>query len=237
MGEKILFVEDSTDLGDLTKQYLETKGFSVNWFTDPIAALAAFKKESTAFSLCLLDVQMPLKSGFELATDIIKVNSQIPFVFLTARVEKKDKLFGLNIGAADYITKPFDIDELVLRIRNIVKRTGQHKSEEANPNDVFIGDVIYNKELLTITLPDKKTVSLTVRESELLQYFLDNRSRRIKKEELLIALWGENDYFFGRSLDVFISRLRKILSQSKLISINNVYGAGYIFSVRTSEWS
>lgn len=233
--EKILFVEDSTDLGDLTKQYLETKGFSVNWFTDPNTALATFKKEANSFSLCLLDVQMPLKSGFELAEDIQKINSLVPFVFLTARVEKKDKLSGLDIGAADYITKPFDIDELVLRIRNIIKRTGQHKSEEVNPNDILIGDVVYNKELLTIALPDKKTVSLTVRESELLEYFMNNRNRRIKKEELLVALWGENDYFLGRSLDVFISRLRKILAHSALISISNVYGAGYVFNVRAAE--
>ena len=231
MMERILFVEDSTDLGDLTKQYLETKGFSINWFTDPSTALLAFKKEANAFSLCLLDVQMPLKSGFELASDILKINSLVPFVFLTARSEKKDKLFGLDLGAADYITKPFDIDELVLRIRNIIKRTGQYKSDEVNPNYVMIGDITYDKEMLAIILPDKQTVSLTMRESELLEYFINNRNRRVKKEEILIALWGENDYFLGRSLDVFISRLRKILVRSTQVSISNVYGAGYIFKV------
>ena len=235
MTERILFVEDSTDLGDLTKQYLETKGFAVNWFTNPQTALVAFKKEAHAFSLCLLDVQMPLKSGFELAEDISRINSLVPFVFLTARAEKKDKLFGLDIGAADYITKPFDIDELVLRIRNIIKRTGHRTTENTNPNVVAIGDIFYNKQLLSISLPDKETVSLTVRESELLEYFLNNQNRRIKKEELLVALWGENDYFLGRSLDVFISRLRKILAKSKQVSISNIYAAGYIFEIARAK--
>lgn len=232
MTERILFVEDSTDLGDLTKQYLETKGFAVNWFTNPQTALVAFKKEAHAFSLCLLDVQMPLKSGFELAEDISRINSLVPFVFLTARAEKKDKLFGLDIGAADYITKPFDIDELVLRIRNIIKRTSTYNIEAKASAEVVFGDVIYNKERLTITLLDKQVTTLTLRESQLLEYFLDNKNKRISKEDILIKLWGQNDYFLGRSLDVFISRLRKVLAGSSLVSISNVYGAGFIFNVQ-----
>ena len=231
MTERILFVEDSTDLGDLTKQYLETKGFSVNWFTDPNTALKMFQKEPQTYSLCLLDVQMPLKSGFELAEGISKINSVVPFVFLTARSEKKDKLLGLDLGAADYITKPFDIDELVLRIRNIIKRSGNQIVEKENQRGLAIGDLVYNKDLLTIVTPDKKIVSLTVREAELLEYFMNNKNRRIRKEEILVALWGQNDYFLGRSLDVFISRLRKILATSTKVSINNIYGAGYIFEV------
>jgi DNA-binding response OmpR family regulator len=166
-----------------------------------------------------------------MAQEILKFDSLVPFVFLTARAEKKDKLLWLDIGAADYITKPFDIDELVLRLRNIIKRTKQHQPDDSNGSILVIGDIVFNKDLLTITQPNKKTVSLTIRESELLEFFIKNRNRRIKKEEILLALWGENDYFLGRSLDVFISRLRKILAVSTQVSISNVYGAGYIFKV------
>lgn len=231
MTKKILFAEDSYDLGNLIKQYLEMKGFTIDWFVDPDKALQAFKSHPKDYSLCLLDVQMPQKSGFELAKEVIRIDDAIPFVFLTARTEKQDRLLGLDIGAADYITKPFDIDELVLRIRNITKRTGGSQAEEAGTHDIAIGDIVYNKERLTVTLPDKKISTLTLRESQLLEYFVNNKNRRIKKEEILIALWGQNDYFLGRSLDVFLSRLRKILSQSKLVSISNVYGAGYVFNI------
>lgn len=233
--KKILFAEDSYDLGNLIKQYLEMKGFAIDWYVDSEEALEAFKTSPKAFSLCLLDVQMPNKSGFELAQEVSRLAPDTPFVFLTARTEKQDRLLGLDIGAADYITKPFDIDELVLRIRNIIKRTGGLPAEAVVPNDNTIGDILYNKERLMLTLPDGKTTTLTLRESELLEFFANNRNRRIKKEEILIALWGENDYFLGRSLDVFISRLRKILASSAQVSISNVYGAGYIFNVAKGE--
>lgn len=231
MSKKILFVEDSFDLGNLVKQYLESKDFLVDWYTEPNKALQAYKKSSRDFYLCLLDVQMPVKSGFQLAQDIMQIDATIPFVFLTARTEKKDRLQGLGIGAADYITKPFDIDELVLRIRNIIKRAVTYPQEEVKQSATLIGDVVYNRERLTITLPDNRVTSLTLRESQLLEYFVTNCNRRIKKEEILVALWGQNDYFLGRSLDVFISRLRKILSGSFKISIQNVYSAGYIFTI------
>ncbi|MDQ3278954.1 MAG: response regulator transcription factor [Bacteroidota bacterium] len=237
MTKKILFAEDNSDLGNLIKQYLEMKGFSIEWFLDSNEALLAFKSRPKDFALCLLDVQMPQKSGFELAKDVISINDAMPFVFLTARTEKQDRLQGLDIGAADYITKPFDIDELVLRLRNIMKRTGGQQAEEKNPNVINIGDIVYNKERLTILTPDQKISTLTLRESELLEFFLRNKNRRIKKEEILVALWGENDYFLGRSLDVFISRLRKILSASNLASITNVYGAGYIFNLTEKQQS
>ena len=230
MTKKILFAEDNNDLGNLIKQYLETKGFNIEWFMDSNEAIKAFRQHPTDYAMCLLDVQMPHKSGFELAREVVRINDDIPFVFLTARTEKQDRLLGLDIGAADYIVKPFDIDELVLRIRNIIKRTSGHQPEETCRN-IPIGDIVYNKEQLTLTLPNNKVVTLTLRESELLEYFQANKNRRIKKEEILVALWGVNDYFLGRSLDVFLSRLRKILSNSSRVSISNVYGAGYIFTI------
>jgi len=230
MTKKILFAEDSYDLGNLIKQYLEMKGFAIEWYVDSTEALKAFQRCPKDFALCLLDVQMPHKSGFELAKEVGRIDDAVPFVFLTARTEKQDRLLGLDIGAADYITKPFDIDELVLRIRNIIKRTTGQQAEQ-KPQGIVIGDVLYNKEQLTLALPDGRVTTLTLRESELLEFFLNNKNKRVKKEEILLALWGENDYFLGRSFDVFLSRLRKILAISSKVRINNVYGAGYIFTV------
>ncbi len=235
LHEKILFVEDEPDLGSLIKQYLETKGFEVEWFDNPKAALKTFKENASQYSLCLLDVQMPKKSGFELAENILSIRNNIPFVFLTARTDKKDRIFGLNIGAADYINKPFDIDELAIKLKNIIKMTTGAHSTKPPLSSYFIGDLLYDKEHLTITTPDKKVTKLTIREAELIEYFNANKNKRIKKEDILVSLWGENDYFFGRSLDVFISRLRKLISTSKATSISNVYGAGYIFNVEDKE--
>ncbi len=235
MTEKILFVEDEQDLGSLIKQYLETKGFDIDWYDNPRNALKAFRENASTYGLCLLDVQMPQKSGFELAENIVKIKEHIPFVFLTARTEKKDRLIGLNIGAADYISKPFDIDELALKLKNILKMTSGAVAPKVQLSSYMIGDILYNREQLTVTTPDKKITKLTTREAELIEYFYQNKNKRIKKEDILIRIWGENDYFLGRSLDVFISRLRKIFAQSKKISLSNVYGAGYIFNVDNEE--
>lgn len=232
MTEKILFVEDEQDLGSLIKQYLETKGFDIDWYDNPKAALKAFRENASLYGICLLDVQMPQKSGFELAENIVNIKENIPFVFLTARTEKQDRLAGLKIGATDYISKPFDIDELALKLKNILKMaSGASAPKAPQLSSYMIGDILYNREQLTVTTPDKKTTKLTTREAELIEYFFQNKNKRIKKEDILVRIWGENDYFLGRSLDVFISRLRKIIGHSSKVSLSNVYGAGYIFNV------
>ena len=231
MNEKILFVEDEPDLGSLIKQYLETKGFDIDWHDNARSALKSFQENTSLYCLCLLDVQMPQKSGFELAEDILKVKDSIPFVFLTARTDKKDRLSGLSIGAADYITKPFDIDELAIKLKNIIKMTTGIGNTRSSLSSFRIGDILYDREHLTVTTPDSKVIKLTSREAELIEFFYSNKNKRIKKEDILIRIWGVNDYFLGRSLDVFISRLRKIISNSKTVTLSNVYGAGYIFNV------
>ena len=231
MSERILFVEDEPDLGSLIKQYLETKGFDVDWYDNPKTAFKIFRENPCGFGLCLLDVQMPEKSGFELAENILILNNSIPFVFLTARTDKKDRLRGLTIGAADYINKPFDIDELAIKLKNIIRMTSGVPTPQAHLSSYMIGDIFYDSEHLTITTSDKKITKLTIREAELIEFFYKNKNKRLRKEDILISIWGENDYFLGRSLDVFISRLRKIISSSKTISLSNVYGAGYIFNV------
>ncbi|MDM8176776.1 MULTISPECIES: response regulator transcription factor [Olivibacter] len=230
MKHSLLFVEDEQDLGNVVKQYLEFMNFNVIWCMSAHEALLHYQ-QSHSYDLLIIDVQLPDYNGFELAEKIIKENKTQAFLFLTARNEKKDRIHGLHIGADDYINKPFDIDELVLRIKNIIKRNNKEIRPEILPGELQIGDLIFQKELLKLSLPNKKAVSLTLREAELLEYLHLNSNRILKREEILLHLWGENDYFLGRSLDVFISRLRKALTHSTRVNIENVYGVGFIFSV------
>lgn len=234
MKNKILFIEDQEDLGNVVKQYLEISGFDVTWCTNGSKALKTFTANANSFDLLIIDIQLPGMNGFEIAELIAKEKENIPFLFLTARNEKKDRLHGLKIGADDYITKPFDIDELVLRIKNIIKRNSHHitPEKEIPTADIQIGDIILHKELLKLSIKNATPISLTLREAELLEFLWKNKNRVLKREEILLQLWGENDYFLGRSLDVFISRLRKLLHTSKSVSIDNVYGIGFIFNVK-----
>lgn len=233
MKHKILFVEDQEDLGNVIKQYLEAMNFEVEWCLNGKDAYRTFLAKKQLFDILIIDIQLPEMDGFELAELIVKENASIPFLFLTARNEKKDRLHGLKLGADDYISKPFDIDELVLRIKNIIRR--KHPTEEnavAQNADIPIGDIVIHKDLLRLSIGGGKPIPLTVREAELLQYLCKHPNRVLKREEILLQLWGENDYFLGRSLDVFISRLRKQLHGSQSVSIDNVYGVGFVFNVK-----
>lgn len=231
MKHKVLFVEDEPDLGNVVKQYLEVMDFDIEWCTNGKAALSTFKERSHVFSLLVIDIQLPGMDGFELAERINRINDTIPFLFLTARNERKDRLYGLNLGADDYISKPFDIDELVLRIRNILRRKNPSEKNRQQMAVTACGDMVMHKEQYKISIANNKFVTLTQREFELLEYLFLHRNKILKREEILENLWGENDYFLGRSLDVFISRLRKHLSSSSRIAINSVYGVGFIFQV------
>ncbi|MFT3945912.1 MAG: response regulator transcription factor [Agriterribacter sp.] len=231
MKERILFVEDEHDLGNVVRQYLEVMDFEVLWVKHGRDALDNFKANSGDYSIVILDVGLPEMDGFELAGRILKISPDIPFLFLTARNEKADRLYGLKIGADDYITKPFDIDELVLRIQNIIRRKSSGASV-APANTIVVGDILYNKDALQLKIGNNAPVFLTRREAELLEYLLVRADKVLKREEILTQLWGENDYFLGRSLDVFISRLRKLLSASDTVSINNVYGVGFIVNIK-----
>lgn len=235
MKPSILFIEDEIDLGHVVKKYLEIMDFDIDWCTDGIQALKLFRENHLKYSILLLDVSLPGMDGFELARNILRINQNTPFLFLTARNEKQDKLLGLEIGADDYITKPFDIDELILRIKNIIKRN-QHDPHTLTQVSATIekNDVIFCKDSLQLTIANEETM-LTPREAELLEYLFNNANRILKREEILTQLWGKNDYFLGRSMDVFISRMRKHLSKSKSISINNVYGVGFIFNVKLTN--
>ncbi|QNL52074.1 response regulator transcription factor [Olivibacter sp. SDN3] len=237
MKHKLLFVEDEQDLGNVIKQYLAFMGFEVLWCNTAHMAYDAYLNDPN-FELLLIDVQLPDYDGFALAEKVIGKNPNQAFLFLTARNEKKDRLQGLRIGADDYINKPFDIDELVLRIKNIIKRHGGTTLDiEATdqPSGIQIGDILFQKELLRLSFADQTEIALTQREAELLEYLYLNKNRILRREDILLNLWGENDYFMGRSLDVFISRLRKATANSSKISIENVYGIGFIFNINNAS--
>ncbi len=236
MKSKILFVEDEVDLGNVVKQYLQLMNFEVELRTTAEEALSTFKQMPGYFDLLISDIQLPGMNGFQFAEEVMKADDTIPFLFLTARNEKKDRIAGLKLGADDYINKPFDIDELVLRVTNIIRRNSKAlpaEAEDESGNTLKIGDVVFRKDVFKMSVGNTgKSISLTVREAGLLEYMNKNKNAVIKREDILVQLWGENDYFLGRSLDVFISRLRKLLAESKKVKIENVYGVGFIFSVK-----
>ena len=230
MNAKILLVEDEIDLGNVVKQYLEIVGFEVDWAKNGKLAFDQLQQPHSSYQLIVIDVSMPVMDGFELANRIFEAGIQIPFLFLTARNEKADRLYGLKIGADDYISKPFDVDELVLRIKNIIRRYAA--TETPQRPIISRGDVEFNKDSLRLSIKHSNDIILTPREAELLLYLFEHENKILRREDILVQLWGKNDYFLGRSLDVFISRLRKHLNNSNCIRIENVYGVGFIFRVQ-----
>lgn len=230
MNAKILLVEDEIDLGNVVKQYLEIVGFEVDWVKNGKLAFDQLQQLHSSYQLIIIDVSMPVMDGFELANRIFEAGIQIPFLFLTARNEKADRLYGLKIGADDYISKPFDVDELVLRIKNIIRRYAA--TETPQRPIITRGDVEFNKDSLRLSIKHSNDIILTPREAELLLYLFEHENKILRRENILVQLWGKNDYFLGRSMDVFISRLRKHLNNSNCIRIENVYGVGFIFRVQ-----
>ena len=223
---KILYAEDDATLAFLTKDNLEQNNYEVFQFSDGKSCLENFKKQN--FDICILDIMMPKMDGFELATEIRKLNSEIPIIFLSAKTLKEDKLKGLRLGADDYLLKPFSIEELILKIEIFLKRS--HKFSKIENTIYQVGKYLFEPKSY-ILKTNNEQISLTERESELLKYFLDNKNTVLKREQILKQIWGDDDYFMGRSLDVFISRLRKILLDEKNISIENLHGIGFRFSI------
>lgn len=223
----ILLAEDDLNLGVLLVDYLETEGFSVKLCKDGEVALKAF--ESNLFDVCLLDVMMPKMDGFALAKGIREKDQKIPILFISAKNLKEDKLKGYGLGADDYITKPFDEEELLWKIKAVIRRIPENKHEE-KVEVIDIGKYIfdYNNQSLSI---NGQTKRITEKESDILKYLFEHRNNIIKREVMLENLWGKNDYFLGRSLDVFITKIRKYLKEDANLSIENVFGVGFIFNV------
>jgi len=224
---KILYVEDDIYLSYVTKDNLELKGYTVVWVKDGVEALKVFSEES--FDLCVLDIMLPQLDGFSVAQEIRKENEDIPILFLSAKTLKEDKIKGLTLGADDYITKPFSIEELVLKIEVFLKRSKVQKLETTH-NLAELGKLYFDFE--NLELSDNETSSrLTLREAELLNLFCQNKNKLLKKEEILNSLWKDDSYFLSRSLDVFVSRLRKHLKSDSRLKIETVHGVGFIFRV------
>lgn len=220
---KILLAEDDLDLGGVFKQFLELNDFDVTWAKNGEEAWEIFQGDT--FHLCILDVMMPKLDGFSLAKRIREANSNMPFLFLTAKKLKEDRMTGLKLGADDYIVKPFEADELVLKIQNILRRTTVANITEP----VRINDFVFDFENLKLNSPSKSN-QLTEKEAKLLQYLVQNESKLLRREDILVEVWGENDFFLGRSMDVFISRLRKYFKEDERIKIETVRGVGFRFT-------
>ncbi|MBK9400433.1 MAG: response regulator transcription factor [Bacteroidetes bacterium] len=231
MRNKILLAEDDHHLGNLLSDYLQSEGFAVSLYRDGEAALEALKQN--AFDLCLLDVMMPRLDGFALARAIRSKDKKIPVIFITAKSLKEDKLKGYETGADDYITKPFDEEELLWKIKAFL-RHAPDLNAAATPQVVSIGRYRFDFSNQLLIL-DEHSRRITEKESEILHYLQSHRNKVIKREELLTSLWGENDYFLGRSLDVFITKIRKYLKEDGDISIENVFGVGFVFNVKSAE--
>ena len=225
---KILLVEDDPNLGFLLQENLEMHGFTVHRCSDGEQGQMAFKREQ--WDLCLLDVMLPKMDGFTLAADIRRQNEQTPILFLTAKSLKEDRITGLKLGADDYITNPFSLEELVLRIRAVLRRTaGAH--HEGNSPRFQLGKLTFDAEDQIIE-SNGEPHKLTTKESELLQMLCDKMPGILLREQALIKIWGEDNYFTGRSMDVFISRLRKYLAAEKNVEIRTIHGKGFKLIIR-----
>lgn len=218
---KILYVEDDETLGYLTKDNLEQNNYTVTLCKDGESAFETFKTSNV--DICILDIMIPKMDGFELAEKIRATNQDIPILFLSAKALKEDRIKGLKLGADDYIVKPFSIEELILKIEIFLNRP---KKNSLSTKDYKIGSFTFNYSNYEL-VNDSKNIKLTQRESELLKYFIDHKNQVLKREQILITIWGNNDYFLGRSLDVFISRFRKIFVSEKNIKIENLHGIGF----------
>lgn len=223
----ILYVEDDETLAFVTKDHLELKGYHITHCKDGEQAINCF--EGSKFDLCLLDVMLPKKDGFELAKEIRHIDPAVPILFLTAKSLKEDRLQGFEIGGDDYITKPFSIEELIMKI-NVFLRRRQVSGVKSPSKELEIGKFkLHPGELLLEKGSFKK--QLTQKECDVLVYFATRPNTLITRTEILKEVWGQDDYFMGRSMDVFISKIRKYLSGDPEIRIQNVHGVGFKLEV------
>jgi DNA-binding response OmpR family regulator len=222
---KVLLAEDDRDFGNILSQYVAISGYDVTLGRDGKEAWDLFTQDK--YDICVFDVMMPEMDGFSLAEKVKEMNPGMPLIFLTAKSLKEDIVRGLKIGADDYITKPFDPEVLILRINNILKRAYSSTNDEYR-----ISDTVLNFNSLELTSGGVKE-KLTLKEAQLLKFFIINKNKVLAREDILTEIWGEDDYFLGRSMDVFISRLRKYVSEDTNIDIRTVRGTGFILEELT----
>ena len=221
---KILLVEDDHNLGFVVKDNLTLKGYEVTLCKDGEQGEKEFL--NSRFQLCILDVMLPKKDGFSLARSIRTTDIDVPILFLTAKTMTDDKLEGFGTGADDYITKPFSLEELYCRLEVFLKRNKTPKSITIHSNSLSIGKYEFDSTNFKLTFQNN-IKTLTAREAEILKQLYIHRNRVLKRQEILMAVWGDDDYFLGRSLDVFISKIRKYLKHDPLVQITNFHGVGF----------
>lgn len=218
---RIFLVEDDLSFGSVLKSYLELNDYQVEWVDDGKYAMDHFRR--SAFDICILDVMLPHVDGFTIAGEIRKINPTIPIVFLTAKKLKEDVLKGYGVGGDDYITKPFDTDILLAKIKAIVAR---RESQTPSKDIIEIGKFIFNSRLRTLTIENEE-IKLSPKEAQLLELLALNVNELISREMALKKIWGSDDYFTARSMDVYVTKLRKILSKDPRLNIKNIHGAGF----------
>ncbi|MGL5681852.1 MAG: response regulator transcription factor [Marinifilaceae bacterium] len=223
MAHKILLVEDDPCFGSVLKSYLELSDYDVEHCTNGASGLEAFKNNE--FDLCLLDVMMPEMDGFTLGKKIRELNAAVPFVYITAKSLKEDVKQGYEIGADDYIVKPFDSELLILKIKAILSRC-DHEEVVEIPKNIQIGGYDFNTELRVISKNDSD-IKLTPKEAKLLIMLFEHRDGLLTRDKALTEIWGANDYFTARSMDVYVTKLRKYFKDDESIKIENVHGSGF----------
>lgn len=224
--KRVLYVEDDETLAYLTADNLMQAGYLVEHVSDGLQALKMFQESH--FDICVLDIMLPGMDGFALADAIRKMNHEVPILFLSAKTLKEDRIKGLKIGADDYILKPFSIEELTLKIQIFLNRS---KKANNQTNIYTVGKFVFDSQNYILTKGLNQPIKLTQKEAQLLKFFIDNKNQVVRREQILVTLWGEDDYFMGRSLDVFISRLRKIFTEEESIIIENIHSIGFKFVV------
>jgi DNA-binding response OmpR family regulator len=222
---KILLAEDDLSLGYVIKDNLTEAGYEVVLCPDGQTAIDKFDKDE--FNICLLDIMMPNKDGFAVAKKIRQASDLVPIIFLTAKSLEEDKIKGFLTGADDYIVKPFSMQELLMRIDVFLRRSKKMYSETAVTFD--IGDLHFSYTDLKLTI-DQQVFNLTQKESDLLKFLCEHSNRILKREEVLLNVWGKDDYFLGRSMDVFITKLRKYFKSDPKINLETIHGVGFRFN-------
>ena len=234
-NQKILLVEDDQNFGDVLKSYLEMHDYEVNLASDGEEGLQAFNKG--AYDLCIFDVMMPKKDGFTLATEIRENNTDVPIIFLTAKTLKEDVVEGFKIGADDYISKPFNSEELLYRVQAVLKRTQKKPDPKEDQKEFEFGSFHFNYPLRILTYKDGDDSSketLSPKEAHLLRLFCMYKNDVLPRSIALTRIWGEDNYFTARSMDVFVTKLRKYLSKDEALEIVNIHGNGFRLIDRTT---
>mgnify|MGYP001498390385 FL=1 len=227
--KKILLVEDDNNFGSILRDYLILHSYETTLAKNGIEGLEKFRKHN--YDLCILDVMMPFKDGFSLASDIRSINDEVPLIFLTAKSLKEDVIKGFKIGADDYLIKPFDSEILLFKIKSIFKRKISLKKVSDTKVDYIFSSFRYNSKFRELQFKNDKPITLSPKEGKLLTLLLDNINDLTTREEALVKIWNDDNYFTSRSMDVYVTKIRKYLSKDPKIKIENIHGKGFKFSI------